>query len=730
MSHRRHPSSSDRLRAENAELRARLEEAEDTLRAIREGEVDAIIVSGSQGDRVFSLTETENLHRQMVETMNEAGLAISPDGLLLYCNERAATLLRRPRAALLGHRLGEFVAPQDRRRFETLLGASNRGRADDRILFCTPDGAAVPLHLWASRLARPEGSMICLVGTDLTRLEAERALIAQLEEQQQALSASRAEALSMAEQALAAQERAARSAQELLEMDRRKDAFLATLSHELRNPLASIGHALGTLRLSVEEGGEAGEALAIIERQFAHLVRLLDDLLEVSRITCGKIDLRKQAVELSGVIQGALETIRPQIAAADLRLLIRLPSEPLWLEADPVRLTQVFGNLLDNAIKYSEPQGEIRLEAESQDGGVLVRVIDTGIGIPADLLPHLFGLFRQGDPGQSPGPGGLGIGLSLVKRLTGLHGGWVQARSEGPGQGSEIRVFLPATAAPPACEARQPVSGMAPAIDPARRRRVLIVDDNLDAANSLAALLRRKGAMTRVAFDGPSALTLLAEEGADLVILDIGMPGMDGHEVARRIRRQPELAHTRLIAMSGLGQASDRSRSLQAGFDDHLVKPVALEVLDRLLERNGDPAAEVRVRDPGDTLDSGDAVNGATLPPAVMAANPSAIKPTLTVRASIAVTPYAKMDIIGTEYLLTRPARARSTNSVVAGLDLRIFWRCAKQGLRGNTGRACVVSSDYIAAEEFVPSGGHRVSAYNSRLTTLYDADIVGNVQR
>lgn len=616
MSHRRHPSSSDRLRAENAELRARLKEAEDTLRAIREGEVDAIIVSGSQGDRVFSLTETENLHRQMVETMNEAGLAISPDGLLLYCNERAATLLRRPRAALLGHRLGEFVAPQDLQRLETLLGASGRGRADDRIVFCTPDGAAVPLHLWASRLARPEGSMICLVGTDLTRLEAERALIAQLEEQQQALSASRAEALAMAEQALAAQERAARAAQELLEMDRRKDAFLATLSHELRNPLASIGHALGTLRLSGADDGDTLEPLAIIERQFAHLVRLLDDLLEVSRITCGKIDLRRQPVELSGVIQGALETIRPQIAAADLRLLIRLPPEPLWLEADPVRLTQVFGNLLDNAIKYSEPQGEIRLEAEPSDGGVLVRVIDTGIGIPADLLPHLFELFRQGDPGQSPGPGGLGIGLSLVKRLTELHGGWVQARSEGPGQGSEIRVFLPATAAPPTREVRQPVPGVEPAMDPARRRRVLIVDDNPDAANSLAALLRRKGAMTRVAFDGPSALALLVDECADLVILDIGMPGMDGHEVARRIRRQPELARTRLIAMSGLGQASDRSRSLQAGFDDHLVKPVALEVLDRLLDRTGDPADQAMACIPGDALDSADAVNGVTLSPA------------------------------------------------------------------------------------------------------------------
>lgn len=603
----RHAPTSARLRAENAELRARLEEAEDTLRAIREGEVDAIIVSGSQGDRVFSLTETENLHRQMVETMNEAGLAISPDGLLLYCNERAATLLRRSRAALLGHRLGEFVAPQDLRRFEALLDASSRGRADDRIVFCTQDGAAVPLHLWASRLARPDGPMICLVGTDLTRLEAERALIAQLEEQQQALSASRAEALELAEQALAAQERAARSAQELLEMDRRKDAFLATLSHELRNPLASIGHALGTLRLSGEDGSDTHEALAVIERQFAHLVRLLDDLLEVSRITCGKIDLRKQPVELSSIIQGALETIRPQIAAADLRLFIHLPREPLWLSADPVRLTQIFANLLDNAIKYSEPHGEIRLEAEPRDGGVLVRVIDTGIGIPADLLPHLFELFRQGDHGQSPGPGGLGIGLSLVKRLTELHGGRVQARSAGPGQGSEIRVFLPSTAGPPPHAVQTPVRRVVPAIDPARRQRVLIVDDNQDAANSLASLLERKGARTRVVFDGPSALAQLAEDGADLVILDIGMPGMDGHEVARRIRRHPELAHTRLIAMSGLGQVSDRIRSIQAGFDDHLVKPVALDVLDRLLSHAGDP--------PG-MASSRDALDGGTLPPA------------------------------------------------------------------------------------------------------------------
>lgn len=572
-----------RLQAENSALRAQLEEAEDALRAIREGEVDAVIVSGSHGDRVFSLMETENLHRLMVETMNEAGFATSPDGLLLYCNGRASTLLRRPRSALLGRRLDEFVAPQDAERLRALLDASTSGTADDRLVFCADDGSAVPLHLWVSRLDRPGTEMICLVGTDLTRFEADRALVAQLEEQQRALSASRAEALALMDQALAAREQATQAAAELRASDQRKDAFLATLAHELRNPLAPIRNALETLRLTDVRDPDALTALEVMARQLAHLVRLVDDLMEISRITRGTIDLRKQPVELAAVISTAVETVRPMITAGQQRLSLELPSRPLWLEADPLRLSQVFGNLLNNASKYSGSGGEITLAVREQDGGVLVCVRDNGVGIPADLLPYVFDLFRHGDPDQLQGQAGLGIGLSLVKTLTELHGGWVEASSAGPGLGSELRLFLPdASAVPPARVAPETVPAR-PEFGHGSPRTILVVDDNRDAANSLAALFQRAGCEVRVAFDGLTALERLDERLPDLVILDIGMPGMDGHEVARRIRARTDGSRPTLIAMSGLGQEADRRRSMAAGFDRHLVKPVPLDVLETLV---------------------------------------------------------------------------------------------------------------------------------------------------
>jgi len=571
------------LQAENAELRARLEEVEETLRSIHEGEVDAIIVSGSHGDRVFSLTETENLHRQMVETMNEAGLAISPDGLLLYCNERAATLLKRPRDDLLGQQLDTFVAPQDAGRLRDLLAASAQGTADDRVLFFAGDEAAVPLHLWASRLQRPEGPLICLLGTDLSRLEAERALVAQLQEQQQALRASRAEALDLMSQTEAARKSAARAAEQLREADRRKDAFLAALAHELRNPLAPIRNAFETLRLISAGEPQVLAALAIIDRQFSHLVRLLDDLLDVSRITRGKIDLRKEPVELSAVISTAVETVQPLIEAAGQRLTIKSASRPIWIEADPVRLGQVFANLLNNAAKYTGSGGEIRITVEPRDDGVQVAVCDTGVGIREELLPHVFELFRRDSSDQMRDKGGLGIGLSLVKRLTELHGGRVEASSAGPGHGSEFRVFLPLMASPPkeVLDTRtsrvRPLSGLPSAC------RILVVDDNRDAADSLGSLLVRQGGQVEIAFDGASALECFDAWHPHLIILDIGMPGMDGHEVARRIRARTGLPQPTLIAMSGLGQEADRQRSLKAGFDHHLVKPVPLDVLYSLL---------------------------------------------------------------------------------------------------------------------------------------------------
>lgn len=569
------------LQAEIAGLRARLDEAEETLRAIREGEADAIIVSGSRGDRVFSLTETENLHRLMVETMNEAGLAISPEGLLLYCNERAAALLQQPRSALLGRPLMQVMTPQDARRLQALLDASRRGTADDRVVFRAADGTAVPLHLWASRIDRPGEPMICLVGTDLTRLEADSALVAQLVEQQHALRASRAQALASMAQAVTAREQAAVAVEELRESDRRKDIFLATLAHELRNPLAPLRHGLEILRLRDAGDVHIRAAQSMMGRQLAHLVRMVDDLMEVSRITRGKLELRKERVELAAIVESAVETVRPAILAAHQRLAIELPSAPLWLAADPVRLTQVLGNLLNNASKYTGPEGDIRVAVRLDGVEVRISVQDTGVGIPADLLPRVFDLFQQGDSEQRAAQGGLGIGLSLVKGLVALHDGRVEAHSAGPGCGSEILVYLPAppAAAPPspvAADSRDPA-------DPAGGLRVLIVDDNRDAADSLAMLLGLRGAAVRVAYDGPSALAALDECRPGLAILDIGMPGMDGHELARRIRARTANAVLTLVAMTGRGQASDRQCSLDAGFDLHLVKPVSLAALEGML---------------------------------------------------------------------------------------------------------------------------------------------------
>ncbi len=594
--------SSDRaalasLQAENANLLVRLEEAEEALRAIREG------------DGVFPRTDAQTLHRLMVETMNEAGFALSSDGLLLYVNERAAMLLKWPRTALLGRQLAELVAPQDAERLCRLLDASSQGTADDRVVFVAADGSAVPFQLWASQLDRPAEHTICLVGTDLTRLEADRALVAQLVEQQQAVCASRAEALELMAQAVAAREQAAQAVHELRESDRRKDAFLATLAHELRNPLAPIRNALEILRLGTG-GGMTGNPLAlkaqeIMERQVAHLVRLVDDLLEVSRISRGKIELRTERVELATVVGNAVETVRPLIDAARQRLEIGLPREPLWLDADPVRLAQVFGNLLNNASKYSGPGGEIRIEARVCDGWVRVAVRDTGAGIPAELLPRVFDMFQQGDPSQLQVQGGLGIGLSLVKGLVELHGGQVAAHSPGSGRGSELVVHLPLV---PELARSQTQPGEAAASDlagtPGRADplRILIVDDNRDAADSLATLLGLMGGETRVAYDGVSALKALDAATPSLAILDIGMPGMSGHELARRIGARPECRHTTLVAMTGRCQETDRQQSLALGFDRHLAKPVSIEALDALLSDLRERERERGVSGPGSEL--------------------------------------------------------------------------------------------------------------------------------
>jgi signal transduction histidine kinase len=356
--------------------------------------------------------------------------------------------------------------------------------------------------------------------------------------------------------------------------DRRKDEFLATLAHELRNPLAPISNAVHLLRRP-DGRRSADRMVEMVGRQVRQIVRLVDDLMDFSRITQGKLELRREALPLAEVLSMAVETSMPAIEAGRHELAVSLPEETLMLDADKVRLTQVFGNMLNNAAKYTDRGGRIWVGAWREGGEVVVSVRDTGIGIAPEQLPQVFEMFAQAHRDSARGQSGLGIGLTMVKRLIELHGGSVEARSEGPGKGSEFIVRLPLAQAPslPA-HGEDGGAGLLLA-----GRRVLVVDDNGDAAESLALLLHTVGAEVRTAHDGPAGLAQAGEFRPHAVLLDLGMPGMDGFEVARRLRADPAQAGLLIVALTGWGQEEDRRRTRASGFDHHLTKPVDVDAL-------------------------------------------------------------------------------------------------------------------------------------------------------
>ena len=367
-------------------------------------------------------------------------------------------------------------------------------------------------------------------------------------------------------------------AADLSEADRRKDVFLATLAHELRNPLAPLRNAVQVLRLAGDRADAVGPVVGLMERQLGQMVRLVDDLLDVSRISRGTLDLRTNRVDLAAVIESAVETSRPLIDLMGHELAVTLPDPPVVVEADPTRLAQVFMNLLNNAAKYSERAGRIWLVADRRDGGVVVSVRDTGVGIPADKLGGVFDLFSQVDGTSTLSQGGLGIGLSLVKRLVEMHGGEIEARSAGPGRGSEFVVRLPVVADP--STPRPAVSDKPAAVT---SLRILVVDDNRDGADSLAMMLGMFGGDTRTAYDGLAGVDAAEQFRPDVALFDIGLPKLNGYEACRRIRQQTWGKGVVLIAVTGWGQDEDRRRSHDAGFDHHLVKPVDPQNLMELL---------------------------------------------------------------------------------------------------------------------------------------------------
>ena len=497
------------------------------------------------------LAESEERFRQLAENVNEVFWMTDPQTTqLLYISpayERVwgrscQSLYENPRSFM------DAVHPEDQERVRTaVLENQSRGEQTDKeYRVVRPDGSIRWVRDRAFPVKDAAGRFYRLVGIidDFTeRKHAEEAL---------------------------------------QEADRRKDEFLAILAHELRNPLAPLLHGLQIMRLEADDRAAVEQARAMMERQLEHFVRLVDELLDLSRISRGKVELHKERVELATVVNSALETCDPLVRQSGHELTVTLPDEPVYVDADKTRLAQALCNLLTNAAKYSERGGHIRLTAGWQDGEAVLSVKDTGVGIPPHMLPRVFEMFTQVDRSLEKAKGGLGIGLAIVKRLVEMHGGTVEARSEGQGLGSEFLIRLPVVLSL-VQEQEQGGGGDPQQARPMGRLRVLVVDDNVDVADSLARLLRLMGSEVRTAHDGLEGVEAAAAYRPDLILLDIGMPRLNGYDACRRIREQPWGKGIRIVAVTGWGQDEDKRHSQEAGFDRHLVKPVRPVVLEKLL---------------------------------------------------------------------------------------------------------------------------------------------------
>ncbi len=494
-----------------------------------------------------ALPANADLFRELFENANDVIYTLDLAGRITSVNRRAEEILGYRREECVGRNAADFVPPEHHHRMQEALRRKLSGEQSPttyEIELQCRDGRRVPVEV-SSRLILRDGVPVGVQG------------IARDVTERRAAEESRREA------------------------DRRKDEFLAMLAHELRNPLAPIRNSVQVLQMLGQEEPTARQALEMIGRQVTHLARLVDDLLDVSRISRGRILLRKERIDLVPLVRAAAEDHRGLLEMTGLSLAVELPEQPVWVLGDPTRMAQVVGNLLHNANKFTDSGGKVtvRLTGETSRSRAVLVVRDTGIGMGAEILDRLFEPFSQADASLDRSRGGLGLGLALVHGLVRLHGGHVRAASPGPGQGSEFTVYVPLIAEPAAQEraAAGPAS--------AKSLRVLIVEDNRDAAESLRLLLKLSGHEVQVAHTGLAGLELAHRWFPDVVLCDIGLPGgMDGHAVARALRADPEQTAASLIALSGYGQEEDQRRSRQAGFDRHLTKPVDPSALRQLLD--------------------------------------------------------------------------------------------------------------------------------------------------
>ena len=523
------------------ELRSRLAEAESNLHAIYSGEIDALLLSDENGERrVFTLRSADAPYRALVERMQEGAATLSLKGDIVYCNQRFADLVCVPLEHAIGESIGRFLPPAEGEILRAMLEHGS-GRYQTRLILNGRESTEVQVKL--SSIVLDDIEHRTLILSDISSL--------------------------------------ARAQRE----NRSKDEFLAMLAHELRNPLGAIQGAVHALGLMNQTEPMSVRATGIIKRQVVHMARLVDDLLDVGRAVTGKIVLKRQPVNLADSVKATIATIASGNPHNHARL--DLTSEPVWVSGDPVRLEQIVGNLVSNALKFTRGDGVISVFVGREADDAVLRVTDKGIGIPPDMLPKIFDLFVQAHQTIDRTRGGLGIGLTLVRRLAELHGGGVHAASEGDGRGSTFTVRMPTVAAPKVDSDAAPAGTDAATRRHFESRRVLLVDDNHDSREMYRAVLRAHGHDVCEAPDGEHALALLqlaTDRPLDVAFIDIGLPGgMDGYELARRIRTLPNCGALRLVALTGYGFPEDRQQSKLAGFARHLVKPVDPEALQREL---------------------------------------------------------------------------------------------------------------------------------------------------
>ena len=520
-----------------AELSARLEEAEETLRAVSAGEIDAFIVQGPRGEQVYSLRGAEQPYRTLVEEMQEGAAILTLSGDILYCNRQLAILVGIALEDAIGRPFDLFLSSLDRQSFASLR---KNGYGKCRAQLAHADGRCIDVYLSLSTsCADDETERLNLIVTDLSAL-------------------------------LDAQSERDRAEQE----NQAKDEFMAMLAHELRNPLSAISAATQVMEASHGQESATLRARSIIGRQVQHLARLVDDLLDVSRVVTGKIALEQRPLDFADLVHRAVAVCGERHNGHRLEV----STQPAWILGDLVRMEQIVNNIVGNAVKYTPAGRAIRVRVSADHGEAELRVEDEGYGIAPELLPRVFDLFVQGERTLDRAQGGLGIGLTLVRRLVELHGGSVSASSDGPGRGSVFsvtlpRIPMPQASPPPVQVGHHDVSS----------QRVLIIEDNRDAREMFRIMLELSGHEVLEAEEGVSGLEMLKSNPPDVAVIDVGLPGLNGYEVARRFREEPGSRSVVLVALTGYGTPEAQERSRKSGFNYHLIKPVNGEALEEIM---------------------------------------------------------------------------------------------------------------------------------------------------